>query len=111
LYNLYTGIRINEEALIHAFEAVGGHTLVSRDPTVWAKSVVDHSLWRVIEYDDFESVICLLTEEQQNVLKDIIACNVEQLSKNTKIMPFQGDGTPYEPFNTFAADFQQKLYE
>jgi hypothetical protein len=61
------------------FKAVGGDTLVSRDPTVvWSRSVADHALWRVIEYHDFESVICLLSQQRQNALKDIIGSNVEQ---------------------------------
>jgi hypothetical protein len=102
-----------EQDSLSMFEAVGGDTLVSRDPTLWAKSVADYSLWRVIEYDDFESVISLLSQQQQNALKEIIDSNVEQVSNakssNTRIMPFHGDASTHEIFNNFFVDFQQKL--
>ncbi len=103
-----------EQDSLTMFEAVGGDTLLSQDPTLWAKSVVDYSLWRVIEYDDFESVICLLNQDRQNAIKEIIDSNIEQLSDSTmirplhnKIMPFHGEA--YEFFNNFVGDFQQKL--
>jgi hypothetical protein len=104
-----------EQDSLSMFEAVGGDTLLSRDPTVWAKSVVDYSLWRVIEYDDFESVISLLSAERQMALKEIIESDVLQVSDsktnhsslNTKIVPFQGEA--HEMFNKFIIDFQQKF--
>jgi hypothetical protein len=104
-----------EQDSLSMFEAVGGDTLLSRDPTIWAKSVMNYSLWRVIEYDDFESVISLLSAEQQMALKEIIELDIEQVSDaktnlpslNTKMMPFQGEA--YEKFNKFVTDFQQKF--
>jgi hypothetical protein len=88
---------LSEQESLSMFEAVGGDTLVSRDPTAWSRSVADHALWRVIEYHDFESVICLLSQQRQNALKDIIGSNAEQVvNTNTKVILFQGDRTPYE---------------
>ncbi|UJR14387.1 hypothetical protein I4U23_001384 [Adineta vaga] len=101
-----------EQETLSMFEAVGGDTLVSRDPTLWAKSVADPTLWRVIEYHEFESVVCLLTQQRQNALTEIIGLTMEQLSKkDTKVISFHGDGTPYDTFNNFVLDFQRKLKE
>jgi hypothetical protein len=50
------------------FQAVGGDTLRCRDPTLWAQSVGDPNWWRIIEEHDYQSVLTLLSEQQQALI-------------------------------------------
>jgi hypothetical protein len=48
-----------------AFQAVGGNTLLSRNPAAWEETVANPMLWRIIEQSEYQSVITLLSKEQQ----------------------------------------------
>ncbi|CAF0766935.1 unnamed protein product [Adineta steineri] len=63
------------------FEAVGGDTLNNRDPTLWTNTVADPSLWRIIEQDNYQSVITLFDRERQKKLQKIIKCHKAKVSK------------------------------
>ena len=63
------------------FQAVGGNTLLSRDPTIWAETVADSILWRVIEQADYQSVITLLSEHQQKAIETIVVDNANTKKK------------------------------
>jgi hypothetical protein len=53
------------------FEAVGGDTLLNRNPTLWINTVADPFLWRIIEQNNYQSIITLLDQERQQKLQKI----------------------------------------
>lgn len=53
------------------FQAIGGDTIKSQYPDIWAETVKDPFLWRVIQRDGFEPVIKLLSEEKQEQIRKI----------------------------------------
>lgn len=63
--------KFSEQSSFLTLEAVGGDTLQSRDPTVWTNTVADPNQWRVIEQDNYQSVITLLDTERQQSIKKI----------------------------------------
>lgn len=69
-----------------SIQAWGGDTLLTCNGTVWCKTVAKPKLWRVIEYRNYQSVITLLTLEQQNKIVVIIEAAKERgmnfMSKN-----------------------------
>ncbi|CAF3259815.1 unnamed protein product, partial [Rotaria sp. Silwood2] len=44
-----------EQTSIQTYKAVGGDTLMVRDPTQWTSTVADPSLWRIIQQDEYQS--------------------------------------------------------
>ncbi|CAF1518086.1 unnamed protein product [Rotaria sp. Silwood1] len=62
----------NQTSLL-SFQAIGGDTRLHRDPTLWTDSVAEPSLWRIIEQDNYQSVITLLDQERQQKLQRIIS--------------------------------------
>jgi hypothetical protein len=61
----------SEQTSLLRFEAVGGDTRLNRDPTLWKDSIADPYLWRIIEQDDFQSVITILDQQRQQKLQEI----------------------------------------
>jgi hypothetical protein len=47
------------------FEAAGGDTRNNRDPTLWTDTIGNSFLWRIIEQDNYQSVITLLDQQRQ----------------------------------------------
>ncbi|CAF3745648.1 unnamed protein product [Rotaria sp. Silwood1] len=50
------------------FEAVGGNTLLARNPTAWEETLSNPIFWRVIEQSEYKSVITLLSKQQQEAI-------------------------------------------
>jgi hypothetical protein len=50
------------------FQAVGGDTVLSRDPTLWAQTVTNPKFWRIIQQSDYQSVLTLLSKQQQKMI-------------------------------------------
>jgi len=47
------------------FEAVGGNTLLTRNPTAREETLSNPMFWRVIEQSEYKPVITLLSKQQQ----------------------------------------------
>ena len=60
-----------ERAVSFTYTAVGGNTLLVQDAGRWAESVAEPRLWRVIEQDEYKSVIELLDGKQREKLKKV----------------------------------------
>jgi hypothetical protein len=50
------------------FQAVGGNTFLSRDPTAWRETLADPMFWRVIQQSDYKPVVTLLNKQQQEAI-------------------------------------------
>ncbi|UJR19599.1 hypothetical protein I4U23_022733 [Adineta vaga] len=50
------------------FEAVGGDTLLVRNPTAWEETLNNPMLWRVIDQRHCKSVLTLLSDKQQEAI-------------------------------------------
>jgi hypothetical protein len=61
----------SEQTSLLTFEAVGGDTSLNRDPTLWINTVADPFLWRIIEQNNYQSIITLLDQERQQKLQKI----------------------------------------
>jgi hypothetical protein len=61
----------SEQTSLLTFEAVGGDTRFNRDPTLWTNTIADPFLWRVIEQDNYESIITLLDKQRQQKVQKI----------------------------------------
>ncbi|CAF3762825.1 unnamed protein product [Rotaria sp. Silwood1] len=48
--------------------AVGGNTLLARNPTAWEETLSNPIFWRVIEQNEYKSVITLLSKQQQEAI-------------------------------------------
>ncbi|CAF1007049.1 unnamed protein product [Adineta steineri] len=49
-------------------QAVGGNTLMVRNPTVWEQTVADPMLWRIIQQVEYKPVTGLLNEQQRQAI-------------------------------------------
>lgn len=54
------------------FQAVGGNRSLINNVTNWATSLDNSMLWRVVKYDDFQPIITLLSQKQQDAITKII---------------------------------------
>lgn len=54
------------------FQFTGGDRSLSRDVQAWTKSLDDPLQWRVVEYDRFQSVISLLSQDRQDAIRRMI---------------------------------------
>jgi hypothetical protein len=61
----------SEKTLRLSFEAVGGDTSLNHDPTLWIDTIADPFLWRIIEQDNYQSIITLLDQQRQEKLEKI----------------------------------------
>lgn len=60
-----------DRAASFTYTAHGGNTLIDQDAGRWADSVAEPRLWRVIEQDEYQSVIQLLDAERQEKIRKI----------------------------------------
>ena len=65
------------------FQFTGGDRSLSRNVQSWTKSLDDPLQWRVVEYDRFQSVISLLSQDRQDAIRQII--EKANIQKNGKI--------------------------
>lgn len=63
--------QLSERSAAFTYTAVGGNTLLVHDSGCWAESIAEPRFWRVIEQDEYRSVIELLDEERQGKLQKI----------------------------------------
>jgi hypothetical protein len=61
----------SERAMSFTYTAVGGNTLLVQDAGRWAESVAEPCLWRVIEQDEYQSVIELLDKKRREKLQKV----------------------------------------
>ncbi|CAF5007820.1 unnamed protein product, partial [Rotaria sp. Silwood1] len=71
-----------EQTSFMNLEAVGGDTTYSRDPTLWARTVTNPFLWRIIEQDNYQFVITLLDHQRQQKIQRIV--NHDTIPKRVK---------------------------
>ncbi|CAF1523368.1 unnamed protein product [Rotaria sp. Silwood1] len=84
--NQQTEKKTSMQTSLREFQAIGGDTRWSHDPHRWINTIVKPSLWRIIEQEEYESIIQLLDPEREKKLKDIIDQYLwrETLSANFK---------------------------
>jgi tellurite resistance-related uncharacterized protein len=70
--------KLFEQTSLLTFEAVGGDTRYNRDPTLWTNTIADPSLWRIIEQDNYQSVITLLDQKRQEKLQEIFSHYIQK---------------------------------
>jgi len=61
----------SEQTSLLTFEAVGGDTRLNRDPSLWTNTIADPFLWRIIEQDNYQSIITLLDQQRQQKIQEI----------------------------------------
>jgi len=75
----------SERSTSFTYTAVGGDTLRVHDTVCWAASVAEPRLWRVIQQDEYRSVIELVDEERQTKLRKV---HDHFLSKNPHLSKY-----------------------
>ncbi len=63
---------------------MGGDTRFNCDPTLWTNSIANPSLWRIIEQDNYQSVITLLDQERQDKLQEIFTYHAQKKMLTSK---------------------------